>query len=65
MMFGFKEKYVSKFSYGRFKEDIEKAVLPTILYMSKTVDGLTAYGFAVGWWDWGIRLFIYPKQLLK
>jgi len=50
----------TRFSIGRNKEDVEKAVLPTIIYINtnhpKFTD-LSRKGFiiAIGWWDWSIK----------
>lgn len=38
------------------KPDIERAVLPTILYAKKEDGIATATAISVGWWRWGVGL---------
>lgn len=41
-----------KFHYGREEEDDEKAVLPALVYVQKSDDGVTVHNLAFGWWDY-------------
>ena len=50
-------------SYGRDTSDPEKAVLPTILFLSNQHPDFSRYGFrggciALGWWDWFVRFTV-------
>lgn len=50
---------------SRSKDDPEKAVLPAMIWASKTAGGLAAYSLSVGWWDWHITLLWSRRYALE
>lgn len=44
-------------------KDPERAVLPTILYISMKDDLHRVTGISIGWWKWGVILTLKPKKL--
>lgn len=52
-------------NWGRKKEEPEKAVLPTIIFIHLKKDYGEGFAIALGWWDYSIQinlLFINSKE---
>ena len=54
---------------GRYTEDPEKALLPTIMYIDGSSDHYAMYGrsgfaLAFGWWDWSISFCLHWERKL-
>lgn len=52
-----------RFLIGRNKEDVEKMVLPAIVYINTNheafkEDRMRGFLICIGWWDWSIKLGI-------
>ena len=60
-----KNKIYFNFDYGRDKQDSEKAVLPTVIYISANsfpeYENIKGFMLAFGWWDWSIKVGIFKK----
>ncbi|QQO97175.1 hypothetical protein Nekkels2_77 [Cellulophaga phage Nekkels_2] len=57
---------IYRFSIGRNKEDVEKLVLPSIVYINTNhleFKETRRIGFMLifGWWDWSIKIGIIKK----
>ena len=49
----------NKYSFlvaNRKTKDLERAVLPTILYAGKSDNGVTSKAITIGWWAWGVGI---------
>lgn len=46
----------SLFAANTQTNDIERAVLPTIMYAHKKDGIATAHALSIGWWCWGIGI---------
>lgn len=44
----------SFFAGNRLSGDIERAVLPTVIYAHETAGLASSRALAIGWWAWGI-----------
>jgi len=47
-------------SYGRDRDDPEKAVLPAVIWTrDRTLGG---WCVTLGWWDWSVRILRYGSE---
>jgi hypothetical protein len=51
------------FSIGRYKADSEKAVLPTIIFISTNHEEFAdlrrrGFGLCFGWWDFAVKFWV-------
>ena len=38
------------------KDDIEKAITPTIIYAFNEKHGAAGFSLSIGWWHWGVGI---------
>lgn len=51
-------------AWGRDREEIEKAILPALIYAkdSKTSERWTGHAIALGWWDFSIKAVLLVQK---
>ena len=60
-------KYHTQITFRRDKDCVEKAVLPTVIFVNSnhpTFGELRTPGFCIGlgWWDWSVKFFVILKN---